>query len=33
MKEVAETILDTGRSCNVDKECCSVKELFELTNR
>jgi len=33
MKEVAETILETGRSCNVDKECCSVKDLFELTNR
>jgi len=33
MKEVAEVILKTGRSCNVRNECCSVKELFELTNR
>ena len=33
MKEVAETILKTGRAHEVDKECCSVKELFELTNR
>ena len=33
MKKVAETILDTGRSCNVDNDCCSVQELFELTNR
>jgi len=33
MKEVAEIILDTGRSVSVDRKCCSVQELFELTNR
>jgi len=33
MKEVAEIILETGRSCNVNNKCCSVQELFALTNR
>jgi len=32
MKEVAEIILSTGKSISVDKKCCSVKEMFELTN-
>jgi len=33
MKEVAEIILETGRSCNVDIKCATVQELFDLTNR
>jgi len=31
MKDEAEDILDTGRA--VDKRCCSVKEIFDLTRR
>jgi len=33
MKEVAKQILKDSKSKGVDKDCCSVKELFELTNR
>jgi len=31
MKEVAEIILRTGKSCSVDDKCCLMKELFDIT--
>lgn len=32
MNSVAETILRTGKSCNVDDKCCTMQELFDITS-